>query len=78
MMINTDRPYCKNCGVEIEVMSRTVVDATDDGIVVLVTGLCTCRDQWYQWYEHYSYKGYLCLEETRGYYTIPIDNPENL
>ena len=69
MMINTDRPSCEHCGVEIEVMSQTVVDDTDDGIVVLATGLCSCRHQWYQWYEHYGFKGHLCLEKTKGYYT---------
>ena len=74
MMIDTEHPSCKHCGVEIEVMSRTVIDATDDGIVVLVTGLCSCRNQWYQWYEHYSYKGHLRLEETKGYYTKSLDN----
>ena len=52
-----------------------VVDTTDDGIVVLATGLCSCRTQWYQWYEHYGYHGHLCLEKTRGYYTKPLDNP---
>lgn len=77
MMIDTEHPSCKHCGAEIEVLSRTVVDATNDGIVVLVTGLCSCYHH-YQWYEHYGYKGHMCLEETRGYHARPLDKPRNL
>ena len=75
MLIDTEHPSCEHCGAEIEVMSRTVVHAHKDGIVVLATGLCSCRTQWYQWYEHYGYHGHMCLEKTRGYYTMPIDKP---
>lgn len=75
MLIDTEYPSCKHCGVEIKTTSQTVVDATDDGIVVLAVGFCSCRNQWYEWYEHYGYKGHMCLEETRGYYTKPLDNP---
>lgn len=73
MLIDTENPCCEHCGAEIEVMSRTVVDAHNGGIVVLTTGLCSCQNQWYQWYEHYGYHGHMCLEKTRGFYTRPID-----
>lgn len=75
MMIDTEHPSCNHCGAEIKVMSRTVIDATDNDIVVLATGLCSCRNQWYEWYEHYGYKGHMCLQETIGYFTKPIDKP---
>lgn len=68
MMIDTERACCPKCGVEIEVTSQTVVDRTNEGIVVLTMGYCSCESQWYQWYDHYLYQGHMCLEAVRGYH----------
>ena len=68
MIIFTERASCPRCGVDIEVTSQTVVDSTENGIVVLTMGYCSCDNQWYQWYDHYVYQGHMGLEAFRGYH----------
>ena len=68
MIIFTERASCPRCGVDIEVTSQTIVDSTENGIVVLTMGYCSCDNQWYQWYDHYVYQGHMGLEAVRGYH----------
>ena len=68
MIIFTERASCPRCGDDIEVTSQTVVDSTENGIVVLTMGYCSCDNQWYQWYDHYVYQGHMGLEAVRGYH----------
>lgn len=63
MMINIERPFCPNCGAEIEKTSQFVADETPDDLAVYCCGVCACDcRRLYQWYEHYGYKGYKGME----------------
>jgi hypothetical protein len=63
MMINLERPFCPNCGAELEKTSQWVADETPDDLAVYCCGVCSCDcRRLYQWYEHYGYKGHMGME----------------
>lgn len=65
MMIETNKPLCEECEIELTPITYYDIDDAPSGIIITVSGKCPICLRKYKWKEHYTYCGFSKLTRDR-------------